>query len=194
MLGAIKYHFRHLADFSGRDARQTFWYWFLFLFIANIGVSIIATVPMMIEAMTVGLEAARSGNEAAAEAMIMDRMAGRVESVVAVSLALGAANLLLMAASFTRRVHDSGKPGIWAAVTGVLYLASLVWSWMSAGEAAEMMRQVAAARNPTTALEMQGQMAWQGLFGYLPLIMLLVFGILKSNPGPNKYGAEPVRF
>lgn len=29
MLEALRYHIRHLADFSGRDARQTFWYWFL---------------------------------------------------------------------------------------------------------------------------------------------------------------------
>jgi uncharacterized membrane protein YhaH (DUF805 family) len=33
MLASIKYNLSHLLDFSGRDARQTFWYYVLFLFI-----------------------------------------------------------------------------------------------------------------------------------------------------------------
>jgi uncharacterized membrane protein YhaH (DUF805 family) len=194
MLGAIKYHFRHLTDFSGRDARQTFWYWFLFLFVVNIGVSMIATVPMMMEAMAMGFQAVRNGNEAAVEAMMMERMAKGMGSVVVLSLVLGVINLLLMAASLARRVHDSGKSGLWAGVTGVLYFVSLVMAWNSANDAAEIMRQIAATQDPTTALELQGQMAWQGAFGYVPLIMLVVLGVMKSDPGPNKYGAEPVRF
>src|SRR5690349_16893488 len=123
MLAAIKYHFRHLTDFSGRDARQTFWYWFLFLFVVNIGVSMVATVPMMMEAMAMGFQAARSGNDAAVEAIVMERMASGMGSVVLVSLVLGVINLLLMAASMTRRIHDSGKSGLWAGVIGLLYLA-----------------------------------------------------------------------
>ena len=33
MLGAIKYNLANLTNFSGRDARQTFWYYVLFLVI-----------------------------------------------------------------------------------------------------------------------------------------------------------------
>jgi hypothetical protein len=36
MLGAIKYNLSHLLDFSGRDARQTFWYYVLFLVMLDI--------------------------------------------------------------------------------------------------------------------------------------------------------------
>lgn len=194
MIEAIKYHFRHLADFSGRDARQTFWYWFLFLFIVNIAVSMIATVPMMMESMALGMQAARDGNPEAVHGMVMDRTAAQMGTVLMVSLILGAANLVLMAASFTRRVHDSGKPGLWAGLTGLVYLASLLLAWSNAGDAAEMMRQVAVAQNPADVVAVQREMALDGLLGWVPLIMVVVFGLLKSDPGPNKYGAEPVRF
>ncbi len=194
MLGAIQYHLRHLADFTGRDARQTFWYWFLALFIVNIVASTIATVPIMIETMTIGFEAARNGNPEAAQATMMSAMGDRVASMIVLSLVLGAANLLLIAAAFVRRLHDSGKSGIWALVAGVVYVVSLLLTWSRADDAAALMREIAAAQDPDTVFAMQSKMAWEGLLGYVPLVMVIGFGLLKSDPEPNRFGEEPVRF
>ena len=51
MLGAIKYNLKHLLDFSGRDARQTFWYYILFLVVLQFLVGMIAIIPSMVTIM-----------------------------------------------------------------------------------------------------------------------------------------------
>ena len=32
------------------------------------------------------------------------------------------------------------------------------------------------------------------LFFYFPIVLLVIFGVRKSTPGPNRYGEAPVRF
>jgi uncharacterized membrane protein YhaH (DUF805 family) len=59
MWGAMKYHTAHLADFNGRDARQTFWYWFLFVFLLNMAVGLLTSLPATMSAMTASMSAAR---------------------------------------------------------------------------------------------------------------------------------------
>lgn len=191
---ALLYHFRHLADFAGRDARQTFWFWFLFLFIINIAVSTIATVPMMIEAVQTGMEAARSGDPGSAEATMMADMSDQMGFMMEVGIVIGLFNAAMMAAPFVRRLHDSGKSGIWAAIAGAIYLASLVMAWLRADDVAAMMQQMSTKADSAEILELQSQLMWQSLLGYVPLIIIVVFGVLGSDPGPNRFGEEPVRF
>ena len=191
---ALRYHFGHLAGFAGRDARQTFWFWFLFLFIVNIAVSTIATVPMMIEAVQTGMDAARSGDPGSAEATMMASMSGQMTFMMEVGIVIGLFNTAMMAAPFVRRLHDSGKSGIWAVIAGAIYLASLVLAWLRADEVAAMMQQVTDAANSADMVELQSQMMWQSLLGYVPMIMIVGFGILGSDPGANRFGEEPVRF
>lgn len=47
MLASIKYNFRHLLDFNGRDARQTFWYFVLFVYLVTVAISMVVMIPMM---------------------------------------------------------------------------------------------------------------------------------------------------
>ncbi len=194
MLGAMRYHAQHLFDFTGRDARQTFWYWFLFLFIVNIAVGFAMSVPVTISAMSSAFEAAGSGDPEAARTAVMSQMAGAMRPMIVGGIVLGLANIVLIAAAFVRRLHDSGKPGLWALVAGVIYLASLWLSWAEADKVTAMMNEIASAGEPGGALAMQSRMGWQGLIGYVPLAMVIGFGLLKSDPGANRYGAEPVRF
>jgi hypothetical protein len=42
------------------------------------------------------------------------------------------------------------------------------------------------ANNPDLALD--------SLLGWLPLLLMIGFGVLKSTDGPNRFAAEPVRF
>ena len=193
MFGALKYHARRVFDFSGRDARQTFWYWFLLVFIVNLAVGIAMSVPMMGSGMATALAGARDGDPQAAQAAMMAEMASYMRPLMLGGIVLGLFNLVLMAAPFVRRLHDSGKSGIWAAIAGLIYLASLWLSWSNADQIVAMTQQMAVA-TPSERIAMQAEMARQSLLGYIPLIMVIVFGVLKSDPGPNRFGEEPVRF
>jgi uncharacterized membrane protein YhaH (DUF805 family) len=194
MLGAMKYHAGHLFDFGGRDARQTFWFWFLFLFILNIAIGMAMSLPMTISAMSTAFEGARTGDPAAAQAAMMNQMADSMRPLIVGGIIIGLFNVVMMAAALVRRLHDSGKSGVWAALTGAIYLASLALSWFTADEIVAMMREAAAAGGPQTGLGMPVQLGWQSLLGYVPMIMVIVVGVLGSDPGPNRYGEEPVRF
>jgi len=194
MWGAMKYHARHLFDFSGRDARQTFWFWFLFLFIVNLVVGMAMSIPMTVSAMSTAFDSARSGDPVAAQAAMMNQMAGSMRPLIIGSIVVGLFNLVLMAAPLVRRLHDSGKSGLWAALIGAIYLASLAYSWTNADKVVATMRQAATAGVTNPVSGMQAQLGWQSLLGYVPMIMVIIVGLLKSDPGPNCYGAEPVRF
>jgi uncharacterized membrane protein YhaH (DUF805 family) len=194
MLAALRYHFGHLLDFSGRDARQTFWYWFLFLFIVNMAAGFAMTIPLMAKTMASAFEVARTGNQAAMQAVVVDQIAGSMAPMVELSIALGVANLALMAAAFVRRLHDSGRSGVWAALAGAIYAGTLALSWTRIGEMTRMVHDAAANPQGVQAMAIQARMGWQGLIGYVPIIMIIGFGVLKSDPGANRFGADPVRF
>jgi uncharacterized membrane protein YhaH (DUF805 family) len=194
MRAALRYHAKHLLVFYGRDSRQTFWYWFLLLFIVNIAAGMAMAVPMTINAMVAGIHAAKGGDEAAAQAAMMTQMAAMMGRLIALSIAIGVANVLLIAAPLVRRIHDSANSGLWAILAAVIYLISLGLAWSRSTDSVALMRRLAAAQNPDVALQMQGQMAWDALLGYVPIVMVIGFGLLKSTPGPNRYGTEPARF
>ena len=194
MLGAIKYNFRHLFDFSGRDARSTFWYWFLFVIVLNIVVSLAISIPTVVGAISSATEAAQDGNRAMAEAAARDRMAGMATPLIWASIVVGLANIVLLAASFVRRLHDSGKSAVWAVLAGAVQLVTLFLALEKIEDAEAMIRNAAAARSAGEAFAMQGPIAWQSLIGWIPLAILIVFGVMKPDEGANRYGESPVRF
>lgn len=193
MLDAIGYNFRHLFDFSGRDARPTFWYWVLFVVLLNVVLSLAISIPLVISAVSAGM-ASGVGNPAAAEAAMAQGIAGMAEPLIWVSTAIGLANIVLLAASFVRRLHDSGRSALWAVVAGAVQVVTMVLALEQVGEAEAMIRQAAAAQSAAEAFAWQEGMAWQSLLGWVPLVILAVFGVMESDEGPNRYGQEPVRF
>ena len=38
------------------------------------------------------------------------------------------------------------------------------------------------------------QLALDSLIGWLPILLMIGLGVLKSTDGPNRFAAEPVRF
>ena len=134
MLEAIKYHFRHLTDFSGRDARQTFWYWFLFLFIAQHrgvdGRDGADDDRSDVDGLR-GRAQRRSGSGRAAD----DGTDGGIDAHDRCwwRSSLGIVNLLLIAAAFVRRLHDSGKSGlVGGACRALIYLGIAGYGWLDA--------------------------------------------------------------
>jgi uncharacterized membrane protein YhaH (DUF805 family) len=194
MLTAIKYNLAHLTDFHGRDARSTFWYYVLFIVLVQIALSLLISVPLTGAMVGDAVVGAQQGvPEAEMQARIMGRMAGMIRASMWLSVALTLLTTLLLVASFTRRLHDSGKPGWIAGLTALLQLAAL---GLTIASLDDMIAMTAAAQSGDLgALQgMQGKLMLQSLLGWAATIVLIVFGVWPSTPGENRYGAQPVSY
>jgi len=201
MGGAIKYNLTHLLDFSGRDARQTFWFYVLFLFLVNIAIGMVLGFAIVGSLISAAIDAAQAGaSEEAMRAQMTARMGDFIGGIVWYSLASNVIMSLLLAASFVRRLHDSNSNGWW----GLLVLAALAAGSLVSIETMDSMREVmseAMSRTgPMTQFEMQEMMRGQsqasffGLIAWIAPLMVIVFGVMDSSKGPNRYGEEPVRY
>ncbi|PEQ11236.1 hypothetical protein B2G71_18285 [Novosphingobium sp. PC22D] len=196
MLAAVKYNLAHLVNFEGRDARQTFWYYVLFLFIMQYILGFVVAIPVFGSMFGEIINAAtRGASEVETEAMLMGRMASSLRMTMNVQLALGFVFWLLLVAAFARRLQDSGKPGWIAFATFALAIAGQLYGLWYAGRLIDRMAVPPGGGNPVMAMNgMRGQVLGMSLFGWLPTILVVGFGILRSDEGPNRYGDEPVRF
>ena len=181
MFESIKYNLANLANFSGRDGRPTFWWWVLAVVVFNFIVSFAVSIPMTASAVSAGFDAAQSGNEAGAQDAIRERVGGMAVTLVWVGIGMSLLNLVLVGASFVRRLRDAGQPVFWALIAGVLQIVSVVLAFTQMGETEEMMRRAMAAGSQQEALAMQGEMAWQSRIGWLPLVIVAIFGVFKSR-------------
>ncbi|HYD24332.1 MAG TPA: DUF805 domain-containing protein [Croceibacterium sp.] len=199
MLGSIKYNLSHLLDFSGRDARQTFWFYVLFVFLLNMAVSLAITMPAVGQAMGGAMMAARSGDPAAANAALAESMTGVTMRAIWAGAILGVVNIGLLAAAFVRRLHDADFSGWWALLVGAVYGLSIGRTLLNADSMEAMAREAVenAIANPTMGPQLYGtnpQMAFDTLIGWIPIVLMVGFGVLKSTAGPNRFAEEPVRF
>ncbi len=195
MLGAIKYNLSHLLDFNGRDARQTFWYYVLFLVIVQFAISMLATIPIMARMFQVIFEQAQANaSEAVVAAQIQATMGGMMGDMIWLSVALAVAQTVLLLAAFVRRLHDSDKSGWWAALAVLGQAAGI----FAAIRIAELMPEMMPMSNDPAAIqqmiERQSDFSAYSAAGWLGTIVVVGFGILKSTDGPNRFGEEPVRF
>lgn len=194
MLSAIRYHFRRLTDFSGRDARQTFWYWVLCLVVVQFVIAIVLAMPLYLEMFSTAFDAARAGaSEEEINTAMFAGMGGQLKTQMLVSVVLGIVNCALIAASFVRRLHDSGKPGWILALALVPYLGALLYNYANFDSMMALVEASMAPGDPD-ALAGRSQLYAYSAFGWIGYIVVIVFGVMKSDEGPNVYGAEPVRF
>ena len=194
MLSAIKYNLTQLLDFSGRDARPTFWYYVLFVFILNVLVSIGVSVPVIGQAMSVAMQAAQTNDPTAINEAMAETMAGMVATTIWATVVMGVVNILLLAAAFVRRLHDADFAGLWALLVGGLYAGALARSVARIDEAEAMARM--AIENAMTAPQVyaaNGNAGLDSLIGWVPTLLLIGFGVLKSSEGANRFGEAPVR-
>ena len=196
MLGSIKYNLRNLANFSGRDARQTFWYFVLFIAILRWIAGSIIAVPMMVKMFGTMFSSMKQGARPetmeAMQGQINGQMVAMMQDMVGVSIAIGVVSGLLLVAALVRRLHDSELSGWWAAAPAVLYVAALGMIPAQIHQVAEFL-QAAGTKplNPATMVEQQSGLA---LIGWIPLLMVIVIGVRKSTPGPNRFGESSVSF
>src|SRR5579864_977234 len=128
MLAALKHGLGNLTNFEGRDARQAFWYYVLFLYLITIALTMAVTLPMTLQAMMIGVQqgmAHANDSDPAAintalQQSMMASMGGYIKVLVWVSLGVALMLLVGVAASLVRRLHDADMPGTWALLPGVM--------------------------------------------------------------------------
>ena len=197
MLGAIRYNFANLANFHGRDARQTFWYYVLFLIVIQFAISMVGTVPMYIEMFTTIFDAASQGLDPdAAMRSMMSGMVDQIRTQMIVGMVIAVVSSALFVAAFVRRLHDVGYTG-WIALIPIATQAfSVAYSWSMLDQIGDMMlrNMEAASAGGGDPFSMQAEMGWYSLVGWIGYLVVIGFGSLKGEAGPNQYGEEPVNF
>ncbi|WP_232492184.1 DUF805 domain-containing protein [Novosphingobium kaempferiae] len=194
MLEAIKYNLANLTNFKGREGRSAFWFYVLFLAIIQIAISFLISIaltgPMMAEVFT---SAQQGLSEIEIQKRMFERLTGMMRTSVWVSVAVTLVMMGLLVASFTRRLHDSDKPGWVAALTVVIQLAALGIQVASIDAVAQVM-VIAQSGDMAKLQAAQGQLMLNGLLAWVPLVIVVIFGVWPSSDGVNRYGPEPDHF
>lgn len=197
MLTAIKYNLSHLTDFKGRDARSTFWYYVLFLVLVQIALSFAISIPLTGAMVGDAVVAARQGvSEQEVQARMMAHVGGMMRASMWLSVVLTVLVFGLLVAAFTRRLHDSGKPGWIAAITAVIQLIVVMLTITSIDDTVAMMAQVQQGAGGLQGADgvpiMPGNFLVQSVLAWVPSILVVVFGVWPSAVGENRYGPQPL--
>jgi uncharacterized membrane protein YhaH (DUF805 family) len=199
MLKAIRHGFTHLARFDGRDARQAFWFWVLFLYIVTTVVTMAVTMPMTMGMMATGFQQGlaqadnpdRVAAEAATRAGMGLAVARYIPAIMWTTLITGVVFLVAPAAAFVRRLHDSGLSGLWALLPGGLQAANLAALPAQIGRMRETML-ASMSGNPMAGMgAIKSSFGIGAIAGWSAILIVIALGARKSTPGPNRYGDVP---
>lgn len=193
MLEAIRYNLAHLADFRGREDRPTFWWYVLFLVILNFVLGLIAVGPILASSISAGIHAAQTGvPKDQLQVQVLHQMSGQIIGLVWISTAIKLLIMVLSVAAFVRRLHDSDNSGWWAALAVAVHVAVLGLGYVMVGGTRDVLSNVSSAGDLSVMVQQQqASMRWLGLLGWIAPVVVIVFGIMKSTPGPNRYGKAP---
>ncbi len=191
MINETKHCLKNVTNFEGRDARQTFWFYVLFLVLLQFAISLLSAIPSMASAVGSTFEAAQSGMDPdRMEARIMAEMAGSLETMMWIGVATSAIITLLFVAAFVRRLHDAGYTG-WLALVPVAI--QVVAMYISFDQTAALMDVFTSGASPERMQQMQYEVTSNGLnyISWLGYLFVIIFGVFKSQPGPNRFGEPP---
>lgn len=192
MLDAIKYNLTHLFDFRAREDRPTFWWYVLFLVILDIVLGLIVSGPMIVGSISAAIHAAQSGaSEDAIRAETLQQVSGQIYTMVWVSGAIKLLMIVLSVGAFVRRLHDSNNSGWWAALAIAAQVLVFAVNYTMLGTVRDTMSAAAASGEVSGLALQQSHLAWLGLLGWIAPIVIIVFGVMNSSSGPNRYGEAP---
>lgn len=199
MFEAIKHGLGNLLNFRGRDARQAFWYYLLFVYLIMMAISMIVAVPMVLQGVMAGIQqgmtAGQSGDPVAAqkltEAAITHTMTDTMVSMMWVGSVTNLLMLLVLAASLVRRLHDSDLAGSWALIPAAMQVANLFLAPALLQRTMERMAQIQAGDPAAGMRSLQSSMSGASILGWGAILIVVVLGIRQSTPGPNRYGETP---
>ncbi|KLE35549.1 DUF805 domain-containing protein [Aurantiacibacter luteus] len=192
MLTAIKYCLGNLANFAGRDARPTFWWYLLFLLIVQFVAGLLISIPLVVDSATTAYDAAQSGaDQAQMQSQLMAQMGENLASTIWLSLAVSAVTTLMLLAAFVRRLHDGGFTGWIAAIPLATQAIAMVVAVRSVDVIREAFAQGSGTPANIEAMQAQVQQDPLNYVAWIGYLVVIVFGVWKSQPGANRYGAEP---
>ncbi|MFL0356593.1 DUF805 domain-containing protein [Erythrobacter sp. GH1-10] len=193
MINSVRYNLSSLTDFSGRDARQTFWFYILFVFVVQYAIGIAVALPMIVGIFTTTFDAVSSGADPdTLSAEMLEGMTGYLELQMWVSAIVSLVAVLLVVAAFVRRLHDAGFSGWIAAIPVATQIFSVGYSIVMFDEIMAIAAESMNPANPANPAAMQIEAHPLSLVGWVGYLVVIGFGILKSQHGPNRYGGEPV--
>ena len=163
---AVKTCFKKYFDFSGRARRSEFWWFILFMVIVS---------------------------------SILTFFSGFVPAIGYVSMVFSLAMLIPELSALTRRLHDTNHRGWWvglmALLTAVYYGCFAYLLGPSIGELANITDPMEMAAmmvdNIQASPAIAGVMVCSSLGIILLAIVLIIFAVLDSKWGTNKYGPSP---
>lgn len=180
-------HFRRLPDFSGREDRASFWPYAALVFVIDTAAGMAVFIPIMRRAMVEMETYAREHPDQVTvtsgpghysmsvhgyQGSLFDK--GSIATYLAVTFGLG---IVLLAAAVTRRLHDSGRSGLWA----LMPIPFIAYSSVM------MPGMMASAGQPNMAVFTS--LFVSNLLYMASLIWLIVMLATASQAGANRYGA-----
>jgi uncharacterized membrane protein YhaH (DUF805 family) len=184
MLSAIRYNLANLGNFKGRDRRSTFWFYILALAVIQVAIGWVISVVLAgsVAGDVLSVVQQGAGGGALQERMIahlttMLRVAGWVSAIVTVVM------IGLVVASFTRRLHDAGKPGWIAGLTAVIQIAGIVLKIAAIAMTVRMLDADQAPVDHARLILTSGS-----LVAWLPVAIIVAFGGWPSSTRDNRHG------
>ena len=115
---SIKTVFGNLTNFKGRARRSEFWWFYLFIVLVTIPLSILAYIPMF---GAIGDLVDATNPDGTLQDGAMEAYFASVGVTLAISLVLGLITFLLTLAVWVRRLHDAGYSGhlLWLNLIGL---------------------------------------------------------------------------
>lgn len=184
---SIKYNLAHIGDFFGRDDRATFWWYVLFLVALQFVASLVW--GFVVAARMIGTAVSEAGNAAdEVSPQMMQSVADMMMPQLIFSIVTMVAILLLLIASFVRRLHDAGFPGWIALIPAAMVLGNLLTSYLMMDQIRDTL---ASATSPEEieAAAFAAPSPLQLLLGWGPYLIVLVFGVWPSQKHDNRWGA-----
>ena len=199
MLDAIKHGLGGLLEFNGRDSRQAFWYYVLFVYILTTAISMVVVLPISLQSMMAGVQqgmAASRGQDpavaqAAVQAAMMASMGKMMPAMMWVGVATGVIMLAGLGAAIVRRLHDSDLSGKWALVPAACQLISIVTVPAQMAKLQDSLQTTDFSNPMASYTMMQGSFGLGPLLAWVAIGIVIVLGVRKSTPGPNRFGDAP---
>ena len=196
LIEAVKHSLRNVLTFDGRDGRGTFWFYVLFLIVLQFVLGMLLSIPMIIGIFSQTVSAVQSDvSPEEMSALVMQGMIGHLELQMWGTMIIGLITAAMVVASFVRRLHDAGFTGWIAAIPAATQIFSLGYSVyvfdLVVEKLPELMEEAAASNERVNAMTLQAEVAPLSLVGWIGYIVVVGFGILKSQDGPNAYGDKP---
>ena len=182
---AVKTCFKKYFDFKGRARRSEFWWFVLFVFIVTFVWSILGSFISV--AVIVG-----SGGEDF----------NVTSYIITLSVIIFLPILFLMIPHYavtTRRLHDTGRSGWWVVLSLIIsiaytatYIMAMIPMWERIDEGASSASQFNVIADTFQDSPALGTILCLLMLASLAVgITILVFEIMDSHSGENKYGPSP---